>query len=184
MTIASERRLRVPALTPIPYPLASYYEAYPRLQDEPPIERSNLLRLPALTVASLRYVSPRRQRSAPDDTRPGYGGVNSARGLAKPSHDRLGGGDRAARALLAHFASARVPARSPAFPQRPASRIRPHRFNRGSGLCAVLRGCRRRERLATIPRCAARRGSGNVRTFAFRTVAALSPADRSCREVE
>lgn len=58
MTIASERRLRVPALAPIPYPLASYYEAFPRLQDEPPIERSNLLRLPALTIASLRFTAP------------------------------------------------------------------------------------------------------------------------------
>lgn len=58
MTIASERRLRVSASAPIPFPLASYYERYADLTDEPLIERSKLLRLPAVTVATLRYTAP------------------------------------------------------------------------------------------------------------------------------
>lgn len=43
---------------PLPFPLAPYYDRYADLTDEPPIERSKLLRLPAVTVATLRYTAP------------------------------------------------------------------------------------------------------------------------------
>ena len=44
---------------PLPFPLASYYERYADLPDEPEIDRrGKLLRLPATTVATLRYEAP------------------------------------------------------------------------------------------------------------------------------
>lgn len=43
---------------PLPYPLAPYYEQHAQLADEPEIARSKVLRLPAVTVATLRYTAP------------------------------------------------------------------------------------------------------------------------------
>lgn len=43
----------------LPYPLASYYDRYAELADEPElIVPSKVLRLPAVTVATLRYTAP------------------------------------------------------------------------------------------------------------------------------
>jgi hypothetical protein len=46
------------ATRPLPYPLAPYYEQHAHLADEPEIARSKVLRLPAVTVATLRYTAP------------------------------------------------------------------------------------------------------------------------------
>lgn len=56
---------------PLPYPHTEYLRNYATLADEPPIERSNVLRLPAVSVATLRYTAP-----DPDDLHP------TTRGLA------------------------------------------------------------------------------------------------------
>lgn len=41
-----------------PYPHEQYYEQHAHLADEPPIPRSQVLRLPAVTVATLQYTAP------------------------------------------------------------------------------------------------------------------------------
>ena len=46
------------AFRALPYPHEQYYEQYAHLADEPPIQRSQVLRLPAVTVATLRYTAP------------------------------------------------------------------------------------------------------------------------------
>lgn len=46
------------AIRPLPYPHAAYYDRYATLSDEPKIERSKVLQLPAVTVATLRYTAP------------------------------------------------------------------------------------------------------------------------------
>lgn len=46
-------------LRPLPYPLAAYYDAYGTLAEEPEFDqRGRVLRLPMITVATLRYTSP------------------------------------------------------------------------------------------------------------------------------
>lgn len=42
----------------LPYPHPEYFRDYATLPPEPPIERSMILRLPAVTVATLRYTAP------------------------------------------------------------------------------------------------------------------------------
>lgn len=70
MSIARER-LPGRAFPALPYPHEQYYEQHAHLADETPIQRSQVLRLPAVTVATLRYVAP-----DPDDLHP------TTRGLA------------------------------------------------------------------------------------------------------
>lgn len=52
-------------IRPLPYPHSDYYDRYATLSDEPPVEQSKILRLPSVTVATLRYTAP-----AVDDMRP------------------------------------------------------------------------------------------------------------------